>query len=202
MTVPTMADTLLDTGQVPPPPAHKAATDGRAGARVTARLTACVTARPRARVTARVTDSVTVRAPEAQYPSLEPLMGRPLTCAALALLLAGCSADLDLGSNDAGIPYDAECRLGTYSGTYDCTTTSGSSFPLSGISGNGAIAITLVPAGAHSLALTPDASISTTSSGATSTSSLTGVLDCSTRKLVGTDGHVTFSSASFMGMVS
>jgi hypothetical protein len=129
-------------------------------------------------------------------------MGRPLTCAALAVLLAGCSADLDLGSNDAAIPYDAECRPGTYSGTYDCTTTAGSSFPLSGISGNGTIAITLVPAGAHSLALAPDASLSTTSSGTTSTSSLSGVLDCSTRKLVGTDGHVTFSSASFMGEIN
>ena len=126
-------------------------------------------------------------------------MGRLLACATLGCAVWGCGPALDLGSNDAGVPYDADCRPGTYAGTYACTTTPGA---LIQISGNGPIAVTLVPSGARSLALTPDASLSSTSSGTTSTSSLSGVLDCSTRKLTGAVSHVVFSSTAFMGTIS
>jgi hypothetical protein len=126
-------------------------------------------------------------------------MPRLLACATLVCLVSGCSTALDLGSNDAGVPYDADCKPGTYAGTYSCMTTSNSLVPLSG---NGPITVTLVPSGAGSLALTPDASLSSTSSGTTSTSTLTGVLDCATRKLTGTVGHVVFMSGTFNGSIT
>ena len=126
-------------------------------------------------------------------------MGRLFACAAVACFLSGCSTTLDLGSNDAGVPYDADCRAGTYAGNYSCTTTSSS---LLSLSGSGPITITLVPAGAQTLALTPDASLSSGSSGTTSTSALSGVLDCATRKLTGADTNVVFVSPTFSGTVS
>ena len=109
------------------------------------------------------------------------------TTAHPGLVLSGCSTALNLGSNDAGVPYDADCKPGTYSGSYSCTPISGSL--LQGVSSNGPIAVTLVPAGAGSLALL-DASLSSASTGTTTTSSLSGVLDCSTRKLTGKVGAV------------
>ncbi len=126
-------------------------------------------------------------------------MPRLLACATLACLVSGCSTALDLGSNDAGVPYDADCKAGTYTGKYSCTTTTTSPLQLSG---NGPITLTLVPAGADSLALAPDASLSSTNSGTTSTSTLTGVLDCATGKLTGTVGHVVFTSGTFNGSVT
>jgi|HubBroStandDraft_6_1064221.scaffolds.fasta_scaffold423630_1 hypothetical protein len=126
-------------------------------------------------------------------------MRRLLAFAILAWLVSGCSTGLDLGSNDAGVPYDADCKPGTYTGNYSCTTATTS--PLQ-FSGNGPITVTLVPAGADSLALTPDASLSSTSSGTTSTSMLAGVLDCATRKLTGTVSHVVFTSGTFDGFVT
>ena len=44
---------------------------------------------------------------------------------AVAWALCGCGTSLDLGSNDAGIPYDADCKAGVYTGTYACTPASG-----------------------------------------------------------------------------
>ncbi len=126
-------------------------------------------------------------------------MPRLLACATLACLVSGCSTALDLGSNDAGVPYDADCKAGTYTGKYSCMTASNAPLPLSG---NGPITVTLVPAGAGSLALAPDASLSSTNSGANSTSTLTGVLDCATRKLTGTVSHVLFMSGTFNGSVT
>jgi hypothetical protein len=123
-------------------------------------------------------------------------MGRLLT---LAWVLSGCGITLDLGSNDAGVPYDADCRPGTYAGSYSCTTKPGSL--LQGVSNNGPITVTLVPAGPGSLALTPDASLSSASSGTASNSSLSGVLDCSKRKLTGMVGEVVISSATFNGTI-
>jgi hypothetical protein len=89
-------------------------------------------------------------------------------------MLCGCGAKLDLGSNDAGEIYDADCKPGTYAGTYACAEAGGSplAFPT-----NGPVVITLLPVGASTLALPPDASLSSTMSGATSIS-VTGVLEC------------------------
>ncbi|HTB77896.1 MAG TPA: hypothetical protein VK762_31840 [Polyangiaceae bacterium] len=125
---------------------------------------------------------------------------RPLACATLAWVMSGCVTPLDLGSNDAGVPYDASCKVGTYVGTYSCTTTASS--PLGSLSGEGPIVLTLVPTGPRTLGLTPDASLSTTSSGTTATSALSGTLDCSTLKLTGTVTDVEFTSSTFSGIVS
>lgn len=122
--------------------------------------------------------------------------------AAFVWALPACSTPLDLGYNDAGIPYDAECRPGTYVGSYSCGPTTASPLQLLGIVGDGSIAVTLVPSGAETLALTPDAALSSTMSGATSTSSLSGTLDCATRMLTGTTGQVVFSSSTFNGTLS
>jgi hypothetical protein len=126
-------------------------------------------------------------------------MRQLLAFTALALALSDCSPALDLGSNDAGIPYDADCKPGIYTGSYMCTTSPGSLVPLSG---NGPISIMLVPSGARALALTPDASLPGTSAGTTSSAILSGVLDCTTRKLTGMVGDVTFSSATFNGTIT
>jgi hypothetical protein len=122
---------------------------------------------------------------------------RLLALAALTSL-CGCSTALDLGWNDAGAPYDADCRPGTYTGTFACTLAD-ASFLLP--SSQGPIAVTLVPIGAQTLALPPDASLVIGDSGTTSTSMLSGTLDCSTRELRGRFGPVSFSSASFKGTI-
>ena len=143
-------------------------------------------------------DCVTDPAFEAQFGSDRP-MPRLLACATLACLVSGCSTALDLGSNDAGVPYDADCKPGTYTGSYSCVTTSTS---LIAAASSGHIAVTLVPAGAHTLALEPDASLSLANTGTSATASLSGVLDCPTRMLKGLDGPVVFSAAGFHGVVS
>jgi hypothetical protein len=122
---------------------------------------------------------------------------RVLAFAAL-MSLSGCSTALDLGWNDAGVPYDADCRPGTYSGMFACNPADSS---LIQFSTQGPIAVTLVPIGARTLALPPDASLVIAGSGTTSTSVLTGTLDCSTRALKGGFGPVRFTSASFSGTV-
>jgi hypothetical protein len=127
---------------------------------------------------------------------------RRLACAALLWALPGCSTSLDLGYNDAGVPYDADCKPGTYTGGYSCIPASGSPFAALGAMGDGSISVTLVPGGAHSLGVAPDASISNMLSGTTETSSLSGVLDCSTRKLTGSLGHVVISSAAGSGTIT
>jgi hypothetical protein len=110
---------------------------------------------------------------------------------ALLGLVCGCGGTrLDLGSNDAGPLYDAECKAGTYAGTYACGESDGAFFAFAPY---GTVEVSLVPIGTDTLALTPDASRAT--SGAASTTTLTGVLDCSTRKLTGTVPRVTLSSA-------
>jgi hypothetical protein len=121
--------------------------------------------------------------------------GRILACArlstALLWMLCGCGSKLDLGSNDAGATYDADCRPGTYAGTYACSEAGGSLllFPP-----NGPVVIRLVPIGASTLALPPDASLLSTTAGATFISTVTGVLDCSTRMLTGAVPRVALSS--------
>ncbi len=127
-------------------------------------------------------------------------LGQLFACVALTCVVSGCITPLDLGSNDAGVPYEASCKVGTYAGTYSCTTTASS--PLGGLSGEGPIVLTLVPTGPRTLGLTPDAALSSTSSGTTATSALSGVLDCSTLKLTGTVTDVVFSSSTFSGTVS
>lgn len=146
-------------------------------------------------------DCVTDPAFEAQSGSNGPKMPRLLACATLACLVSGCSTALDLGSNDAGVPYDADCKPGTYTGSFSCVTASTS---LIAAASSGHIAVTLVPAGAHTLALEPDASLSLSgaNTGPSAIASLSGALDCPTRKLKGLDGPVVFSSAGFHGMVS
>jgi hypothetical protein len=126
-------------------------------------------------------------------------MRSPLALAALLFGATGCNTGLDLGWNDAGIPYEGECKPGTYSGSYACTTTSASPVQLSG---TGPFSITLVPSGARTLSLTPDASLATTSSGITAVAFLSGVLDCSTRQLTGIVSEVTYSSPMFNATVT
>jgi len=132
---------------------------------------------------------------------------RVLAFAALTSLCA-CGTTLDLGANDAGVPYDADCRPGTYAGTYACNGTDGS---LLQSPAQGPITVTLVPVGPHTLAL-PDASslvIETSGTAAPSilgagtmaTSTLTGTLDCSTRRLSGGFGPILFASTAFSSTV-
>jgi hypothetical protein len=116
--------------------------------------------------------------------------------------LPACGLDLNLGVNDAGVPYDAACIPGTYSGMYQCTVGSGS--PLS-FSEQGMLSLTLNPAGAHVLALPLDASLVSANSGTTSVTALSGQLECAPgqpAKLVGRDGPVQFASSAFNGVVS
>jgi hypothetical protein len=113
--------------------------------------------------------------------------------------LAACSSTLNLGSNDAGVAYDAACVPGTYTGTYQCSTAPGSL--LVGSMG-GPLVVTLVPAGATTLALTTDAALSATNSGAMFSSALSGVLDCRTGQLTGVVSQVTIMSPTFGGIVA
>jgi hypothetical protein len=133
------------------------------------------------------------------------LLPRLSVCAGLAGTLGSlaCSGTLNLGTNDAGVAYDADCRPGTYAGTYSCTSEQGTTLALAleGTLMSGPLAVTLVPAGATSLALTPDASLSAMNSGATFSSALSGVLDCPTRQLTGAVRQVVITSSSFNGTV-
>jgi hypothetical protein len=124
---------------------------------------------------------------------LGPILARAGLAPALFCLLCGCSSTLDLGSNDAGVLYDADCKPGTYAGIYACSTSDGSLFAFVP---SGPIVVTLVPIGTGTLALAPDASLSSPVAGidTTSITTLTGVLDCSTRKLKGVVPRVTLSS--------
>ncbi len=121
---------------------------------------------------------------------------------AVALVLGGCSTSIDLGYNDAGVPYDADCKPGTYAGTYSCLAASNSIFPSLSVLGDGSIAVTLVPSGADTLGVERDASLSNVVSGAATKVPLTGVLDCGARKLTGATGNVLFSSTGFSGTVT
>ncbi len=112
----------------------------------------------------------------------------------------------NLGSNDAGIPYEASCAPGTYVGTYQCAAGGSaidSAVPISadGISASGTLSLDLRPAGAHILALPPDASFSTEMAGVQEIAAIEGTLDCSTGKFTGTEGPVAFMSSDFMGTV-
>ena len=119
---------------------------------------------------------------------------------ALACVLYGCSTSMDLGSNDAGIPYDADCKPGVYTGTYLCMPTSGSSISFNS---NGSLSVTLVPSGPTSLTLQPDASLTTAIvAGTTGTTPLSATLNCPTRQLVGKMPEVVFMSADFNAVVS
>ena len=130
---------------------------------------------------------------------LVPAVSTCVAAASVACASVGCGTSLDLGSNDAGVPYDADCKIGTYAGSYACTAASGSPVQFST---SGDISVTLVPAGATRLALPPDASLSTTNSGTTETSALSGALDCPSRKLTGTLSEVAFMSSTFKGTIS
>ena len=125
-----------------------------------------------------------------------------LACAVVFWVLAGCSTSLDLGYNDAGVQYDADCKSGTYAGGYACTQTSTSALQILGGMGDGSISFTLVPTGAHTLALAPDAGLSAMIMGATETTGLSGILDCSTRKLTGSAGDIAFTSPGFSGTLT
>jgi hypothetical protein len=116
--------------------------------------------------------------------------------------MPGCSTSLDLGYNDAGVQYDAECKPGTYVGGFSCTATSTSIFAGMGGMGDGSITVTLVPAGSDTLTLAPDAALLSNLTGATSTTALSGVLDCSKRTLTGVASHVQFYSPTFTGMLT
>jgi hypothetical protein len=120
----------------------------------------------------------------------------------LSLLVPGavaCGTSLDLGSNDAGIPYDADCVPGVYTGMLSCTVAPSS--PVA-FSTSAPLTLVLAPAGGHILALPPDASLVSDNSGTTSVTTLVGRLDCPSRQFVGQDGPVAFSSSAFKGTVS
>jgi hypothetical protein len=144
-------------------------------------------------------DCMTDRVVAAQYGSIGPKMGRLLACVALTCSVAACGNNFDLGSNDAGVSYDADCKPGTYSGTYSCTSMSVFPVPLAG---TGSIALTLVPAGPHTLMLTTDAALLTNTSGTIAREPLTAVLDCPTRQLDGATQGVSFMASGFSGMVT
>ncbi|MGO9839040.1 MAG: hypothetical protein ACLP1X_33065 [Polyangiaceae bacterium] len=128
-------------------------------------------------------------------------MRRLLCCACLPWAAGACSSTLNLGSNDAGVPYDADCKAGTYSGTYACSSSADADalpLPASTLPASGPLSMTLVTVGAPTtLAISPDASVSSTISGGTASSELTGTLDCSTRKLTGAISGFAYSSAMF-----
>jgi hypothetical protein len=143
---------------------------------------------------------MTVPAARAQYAGVLVRRSTPRALAATAVIAAasGCSTTpLDLGSNDAGIVYDAACAPGSYEGTYVCTLA-GNPF-LALLSSDGMLGLTLVPSGATSLSLTADAAVVTNVMGTLSTTRISGTLDCSTGKLTGTVGDVTFQSSAFSG---
>jgi len=147
-------------------------------------------------------DCMTDRVVAAQYGSIGPKMGRLLACVALTCSVAACGNNFDLGSNDAGVPYDADCKPGTYSGTYSCTSMTPVVVPTGVLPGTGTITLTLVPNGAHTLALTPDAALVTKMSGTTVIEPLKAVLDCPTRQLDGATREVFFMASGFSGMVT
>ncbi|HEX3770505.1 MAG TPA: hypothetical protein VHV30_06570 [Polyangiaceae bacterium] len=127
-----------------------------------------------------------------------------MTCRLLLFLLlapgaVACGTSLDLGSNDAGIPYDADCAPGVYTGMLQCTVAPSS--PVA-FSTSAPMTLLLAPAGARTLALPPDASLVTDNSGTTSVTALVGQLDCATRQFVGHDGPVAFTSTTFRGTIS
>ena len=92
---------------------------------------------------------------------------------------------------------DAGCAPGAYSGTYQCSTTPDSSFQAMM---SGSISLTLTgDRGGPTLYIAPGTQVSSEQQGVTSTSELSGTLDCLTSKLAGTLSHVTFTSVSFNG---
>lgn len=126
---------------------------------------------------------------------LRRILARAGPSPALLWLLCGCPTSLDLGWNDAGVLYDADCKPGTYTGSYACAAPDASLFAFAP---TGPVVVTLVPIGTDTLALAPDAALSSGIPGATSITTLTGMLDCSTRKLKGAVPRVTISSSSPM----
>ncbi len=115
-------------------------------------------------------------------------------CAALAWAASGCDATLDLGTNDAAAPYDAACKPGDYVGTYACE--GGAAASALGLSTGGPIAFVLVPSGADTLAVAPDAALSSGASGSSATETFAATLDCATRRLTGSLGDVVASSST------
>jgi hypothetical protein len=127
---------------------------------------------------------------------------RVLCHVGLAATLCGpcaCGVSLDLGSNDAGVAYDADCKPGMYSGTYTCSLEGSLTATLPA---SGPLSLTLVTLGQPTtLAVGPDASVSSAISTGTAASALTGKLDCPSRKLTGTVAGATFVSAGFNATV-
>jgi len=113
---------------------------------------------------------------------------KALSCACLVCLLAACSGEkLVLGGDG-----DAGCMPGTYLGTYQCATSPDSSFQ---ITGNGSISLTLTgDRGGPNLLIAPGTKVSSSEQGITTTSDLSGSLDCLTGKLQGTLSQVTLAS--------
>jgi hypothetical protein len=121
-------------------------------------------------------------------------MRRALHLVALACTCA-CGTTLDLGANDAAVPYDADCKAGTYSGNYACNSSPGSG--ALALSASGALSLRLVTVGQPTtLAIAADAAVSSTISGGTATSAIGGSLDCSSRKLTGTIAGFNYVSPS------
>jgi hypothetical protein len=110
--------------------------------------------------------------------------------ACVAALLTGCSGpELVLGGGG-----DSGCVPGFYEGTFECVTGVDGSVPSSA----GPFSLKLEgDMGGKSLNVAPGAKIVTAQQGATSTTDLSGTLDCTTNKLTGALKNVTSSSAAF-----
>jgi hypothetical protein len=137
-------------------------------------------------------------------PSQESLTGLIMRrwlpyCAALAWVASACDVTLDLGTNDAAAPYDAACKQGEYVGTYACE--GGTAASALALSTGGPIAFVLVPSGADTLAVAPDAALSSSASGSSATETFAGTLDCATRRLTGSLGDVVGSSSTIDTMI-
>jgi hypothetical protein len=123
-------------------------------------------------------------------------MGKKFRCAWLAYATAtgavtGCSGEqLFLGGGG-----DSGCIPGTYVGAFDCN--GGSDASTLG-PGNGAIAFELQgDRGGRELHIAPGTKLTASLSGGTTSSDISGTLDCTTYKLTGSVNNATFSLTGF-----
>jgi hypothetical protein len=134
-----------------------------------------------------------------QYSWGMPSMCRLLCGISLVLGVCACSSRLDLGGNDASVAYDADCKAGTYSGTYACTASADAGALTLALPTSGPLSVTLVTEGAPTtLTIGPDAALSSPIQGGAASAAIAGTLDCSTRKLTGTIAGPMFSSGTIV----
>jgi hypothetical protein len=133
-------------------------------------------------------------------------MGRGFASSVGALLLAttACGSRLDLGYDDAGAPDAGDCRIGTYSGTVTCMTTSTSGVPFNAVN-SGTLSLVLdfpdAAAPPGTLVLTSASALASSAAGVTSSGQVLGTLDCPTRYFAGLLTDYQFRTSSFSGML-